>query len=108
MRPSKRFASYSGTPMPASAPIIPATAPTAPIPATAATIGPAAASGPRPGIASTPTPVSQPNTPPETPPTIAPAVAPSGAFVFFMGKVFGTLVFLKQHGNIRTTKSGCA
>jgi hypothetical protein len=28
--------------------------------------------------------------------------------IFFLGKVFGTLVFLKQHGDIRTTKSGCA
>ena len=83
MRPSYRLASYSGIPMPASAPMRPPSAPIAPAPASAATIGPAAINGPSPGIASAPMPVSQPRTPPAMPPAATPVVAPSGALVFF-------------------------
>src|SRR5437870_3806247 len=79
-RPSYLFASYSGIPIPTSAPARPPTAPPTPAPARAATIGPAAMKGPTPGIASEPIPTSQPRIPPSTAPDPAPAVAPSGAF----------------------------
>src|SRR5262249_26770834 len=59
MRPSYRFASYSGIPIPTSAPATPPTAPPTPIPASVATSGPAAMNGPSPGIASAPMPPSQ-------------------------------------------------
>src|SRR5262245_35841253 len=46
-------------------------------------IGPAAMKGPRPGIASAPSPASRPSVPPTTPPVAAPTSAPSGALVCF-------------------------
>src|SRR5258708_5418109 len=77
-RLSYLLASYSGIPMPTSAPARLPTAPPTPTPASAATIGPAAMNGPTPGIASEPIPTSHPSTPPTTAPGPAPAVAPSG------------------------------
>jgi hypothetical protein len=71
------LASYSGIPIPTSAPARPPTAPPTPAPARAATIGPAAMKGPTPGIANEPIPTSQPRIPPSTAPDPAPAVAPS-------------------------------
>src|SRR5207245_1141998 len=51
-------------------------------PLSAAIMGPAAMNGPRPGMASIPTPASQPKPPHNAPPTRPPAVAPSGALVW--------------------------
>ncbi len=84
IRPSYRFASYSGIPNPIRAPVKPPTAPPTPKPANAPTIGPAAINGPTPGIARAPIPANHPSVPPITAPEPAPAATPSGTFVVFL------------------------
>src|SRR5580704_3492233 len=79
--PSYRFASYSGMPIPISAPVRPPAAAPPAAPAKAAMIGPAAMKTPSPGIAKAPIPTIQPSAPPRTAPLAPPVAAPSGALV---------------------------
>ena len=74
MRSSYTFASYSGIPRPTRPPTTPPAVAPAAAPLRAAIMGPAAIKGPKPGIASAPTPASRPTVAPTAPPPMAPVV----------------------------------